>query len=192
MNNAPRGISRAENVLALLAHGSSSPPFARLMFAAFDDGTIIWARNRILGGAPYFTANLGCGPVARVLDRLESDGLFSDLHLVGGAVPGSECSCFVVHKDGNSFEFESCHEQFEESGVCLAEHDAITPVGNRQRFDVLARQPHGYIFSRMIWLELRRIIESLIPDTGHLCDGGLEMLGGEFCWSPHKQENAEP
>lgn len=192
MNHKHLEISRAVNVFALLAYGSHAPPFARLIFSAFEDGTIIWARDRTFGGSPYFTANIGRDLLRRILDRLKIDGLFSDLPIVGGVVLSSECSCFVIKRCGIGFEFGSCHEQFEEPGKRVAEHNLIAPLGDRQRFDVLLNQPQRYIFSRMIWLELRRLFESMIPVTGQPCDGHLEMFQTEFRWIPEVLDDAEP
>lgn len=185
-------ISRADNVFALLSFGHQTPPFARLMFSAFEDGTIIWARDRIFGGSPYFTENIGGDRLRQVLDRLTRDGLFSGLPIIGGGVPSSECSFFVIRSSGIAFEFESCHEQFEESGKCVAGHRSIFPLGDKQRFGILLEQPHDYVFSRMIWLELRRLLESMIPVTGQPCDGELEMLHTEFRWLSSVRDDAQP
>ncbi|MCS7467392.1 hypothetical protein NZK35_12125 [Stieleria sp. ICT_E10.1] len=188
MNIIGRNLSTAGNVFALVAYGSITPPFARLMFAAFDDGTIVWSGDRTQGGAPYFTAAIGRDRLLDALAGLESDGLFSELPLVNFGVPGSECSSFIVRKGEKAFKLDACHELFEASGKCVAEHHEIVPLGTGQRFQVLSRQPNDYIFFRMIWLELRRMMENLIPGTEQHCEGQLEMLHAEFRWLPELGE----
>lgn len=184
-NEVSREITNADNVLAIYIENRSHDPCIQLVFAGWIDGTVIWSNDRLNGGKPYRAAVIDSHQICDTLERLEVDGLFSKRSHQLGAVPGHEWTVLYARKDRKTFEETSCHEQFEQSGDCIMEQKrGVSPLGERSRFEALATQPQEYLFLRMLWLELRGRMESLIPDSGLPCAGEPEMLQGVVRWLP--------
>ena len=111
------------------------------------------------------------------LDRLEHDGLFANLPVINYGIPSSSNVNICVRRRAKAFDMLSAHELFEASGTCVAESHGIAALRKRPtRLQILSEQPSDWLFSRMVWLELRALIDHLVPRDGTPVAGNLAFV----------------
>lgn len=81
---AARPIEKADSILAIYPEDwglRSSARIPALILAVWPDGHIVWSKDRLMGGAPYFAGQIDREIVSSLLLRLEQDGVFADKSL---------------------------------------------------------------------------------------------------------------
>src|SRR5262245_51760102 len=81
---AARPIEEADSILAIYPEDwgrSSRARVPALVLAVWGDGQIVWSKDRVKGGAPYYASQVDPEIVSALLSRLEHDGVFDDKSL---------------------------------------------------------------------------------------------------------------
>jgi hypothetical protein len=180
----PRPLSQADTVLAVVAQdrGLDSLSTARLIFAAWPDGYVVWSQDRIAGGAPYWAGTLDPGLLAAGLQRAVRDGVFADKSLGDPCFgPDSKFTTILLRHSGKQLRMDSWHEVSEHGGKLFASSCALTALWG-PRLEAMRREPPRYLYYRVVWSELRALASSLIPAASRPVVGGLDMKGGVMAW----------
>src|SRR5262245_18860206 len=159
-----RPITQADAVLAVYYENVTRYWLdAGLIFAAWPDGHLIWTPDRLEGGPPYYAATIDPQTVTATLTRFEEEGLFAYPDLSRCSLgPHSYYQVIFLQSGENRLKMASDHE----IGQGPAEEDrfrALVELKDRPRVEALAAEPAWYLHYQLIWCELRRSLEGLIP-----------------------------
>jgi len=184
-NNRP--ISGEKSILAMYvqSYGLAANGLAphRLIFAAWDDGYVVWSENSVEGGIPYRAGRIDPAKLHAFLKKTHSDGLHQDASLAQPQFgPSSRTTVLLAKFEGNALKMQSWHELFELDGKVVATKGGVAPLDGRSRFDVLRQEPTDYLFYRFVWDELRLGAAFLTPSESKPVDGKLELRRGNAYW----------
>src|SRR5207302_434840 len=75
----PRPIEKADTVIAIYSQdwGLASAGNPTIILAIWPDGRVVWSKDRLCGGSPYFTGQVDPEVVETLVSRFEKDGLFA-------------------------------------------------------------------------------------------------------------------
>jgi hypothetical protein len=192
---APRKISAAESVLAIYPEDwglSSRTRFPAIILAIWPDGHIVWSKDRIKGGAPYYSGRVDREQVAGLLLRFERDGLFSDKKLNNPNFgEDSHFTTLFIKSGKRQVEMSSWHEVVEANGKIVATSHGATPLEGRHRLEVIRNEPADYLHFRFVWAESRGKMIDLIPVDGKPIGGSPIVKDRALLWqeAPLKNEN---
>lgn len=186
-----KSITEAENVLAIYNYAISfiGPHPPQLIVGIWGDGTIVWSKDKVQGGKPYYTAQLNPKDVAAVLKKIDEMGAFE--------VPSLETSHFgpdaiyttiLVRTNGKQLWMASWHELGESNGKAVGTDHGLEALGDRKRLPVLAKQSAEFLHFRLTWLELRVLAENLIPKDGKKIAGNGTMINDKLYWQPERDK----
>ena len=79
-------ITKSDKVIAITAEnfGLGARETKKLILALWEDGRIVWSRDKLNGGPPYYTALLPPDTLDSLLSKWEIAGIFSDKSVQGG------------------------------------------------------------------------------------------------------------
>jgi hypothetical protein len=182
-----RPITGAKAVLAVYtkSHGLAANGLApnRLIFAAWNDGYVVWSENVVEGGAPYRAGKIELARFQRTLAKLAADGLLNDEALRTPQFgPDASTTIIVAKSKFGDTMMQSWHELYEANGKVVATERGLTPLDGRSRLDALRKASSAYLVYRLAWNELRLGAASLIPIESHQVDGRLELRRGNAYW----------
>jgi len=181
-----RSITDAKSVLAIYREdwGLASSNDRTLIFVAWPDGLLVWSENRIEGGPPYRTAQIGPRKIDALLDWFEKDGVFANDKLKHGHFgPDSEFTTILIKNGKHQVKLQSWHELIEQSGKAVADDHGISGLRSRRRLDVLRESKPDYLYFRFVWSETRGRLMDLIPGDAALTDGKLETGAEGLFWN---------
>lgn len=183
---APRKIDGAESVLAVYPEDWGLRAHARVpavIFAAWPDGHVIWSKDRIKGGAPYYAGHIEPERFTSLLSDLEHDGLFADEKLNKARFgPDSLFTTLFVKSGKKHVRLQSWHEVAEARGQAIATSTGISPLDGQQRLAVLRKEPADYLYYRFVWSETRGRMLDLIPVNGKPTTGTIDETEGQLTW----------
>jgi len=139
----------------------------RIVFAAWDDGVIVWSGSSIRGGSPYSTAVVDTGQLEETLTRIceTADNLpeFANTDYRG---PGSPAMSILVKSEVCSIYWHSWHEVWEASGKHVALERGIYPLPpgetvKEARANYSSPQHLAFIEA---WNEVKETALGLIPE----------------------------
>ncbi|MDA7979671.1 MAG: hypothetical protein MPJ50_12965 [Pirellulales bacterium] len=156
----------------------------KLVMAIWKDGHAVWSKNKIHGGAPYFTGKADAGELMTMLDGLAKDGFFDDEELGHARFgPDARLTTILVKSGKHQLKMQSWHELYEFNGRFVATDAGLQALNGRSRLDALAGASAAYLHYRMAWAELKSLVLGLAPDESQpLNGGGLEMKAGAVSW----------
>ena len=178
-------ITDAEQIVAVTTHdwGLASDGKTKLVVAVWDDGNIVWSKNRIAGGAPYYSGKIEPTSCLKLLERLDHDGYFSNESFSHGQFgPDSEFTSILIKTKEQKLAMQSWHELFESSGKAVCTSGGVTPLEGK-RLASLGNDEKQYVHYRLAWAELRLMINQLIPANGQPTDGAIHMEHGKLSWN---------
>ena len=178
-------ITDAEQVIAVTTHdwGLASDGEAKLIVAVWDDGNIVWSKNRIVGGAPYLLGKIESTSCSKLLKRLDHDGYFSNetfTHAQFG--PDSKFTSILIKNKKQKLEMKSWHELFELSEKIVCTSGGASSIEDNRLASLLDDEKQ-YVHYRLAWAELRLMISQLIPSNGKQTGGDIQMEHGKISWS---------
>lgn len=186
--NQRRDVSESDAVVAVYREdwgiGASAPP--ALIVASWSDGYIVWSKDRVRGGAPYFSHRIAPQRFKDLLADFDRDGLLKkegDAEVSLGQIdPHSEFTTIMVRSGAKRIAMSSGHELAEPGGTVVEIDGGLLLLEGRKRLDVLKDESAEYLFFRMVWEETRRKIDELVPEGGDPCRGSLVMRRGIAIW----------
>ena len=190
-----RPITNANTILAMSTDdwGLFSPGKRQLIVAVWDDGTIIWSKNRLEGGTPYFTGKVDPVKVTDLLTQMEKQGIFTDKNLQRSHWgPDSKFSEILIKYRKKTLNIRSWHELYEAGGKTVATSSGLEPLNGRKIETVLQNEPKEYQDFRSMWSKLRQQITGLIPQKETPAHGKVQMKAGIMSWQqPHAPDHPE-
>lgn len=193
LGDDPRPITGADHVLAIYTEnwgfGSSEKP--KLIFAAWDDGHVVWSHDRLNGGEPFRSSTVNPERFTSAIERLRTIGVFDTPRFNDAKFgPDSQFTTVLIHNGKQKLKMRSWHELFESNGKIIAADHGVTSLSGRSLLSALSDEPSGYLGYRIAWLEIRLAAANLIPESGAETKGRLQMRRAIASWVT--QEEAEP
>jgi hypothetical protein len=182
-----RPITGAKSVLAIYTfgfrHSANGLSPHRLIFAAWDDGRVLWSENSVQGGIPYREGKIDPARLRSLLEQMAKDGLFGN-KLLEEPKFGFDASTTVIYAKSveGTLKMQSWHELYESNGKVVATQNGLGALDGRSKFSILAKQPAEYLFYRLAWNELRLGAALLIPTESKPVDGKLIFRNGSSYW----------
>jgi hypothetical protein len=179
-----RPITQADTVLAVWYEDVGRCwHIPKLILAAWPDGHVVWSRNRVEGGPPYYMSDVEPQTIAAALTRFKEDGIFAcrNLRRSRGPSADSPSQVLLLRFGLYRLKMETVHELYAGAPmVTLDQTPAILTRGTP--VEALERESASALHFRLIWCELRRSLDDLIPASGELIDGELVMEGDRRFW----------
>ncbi len=145
--------------------GAYEPP--RMIFCAWSNGEIAWSHDRLNGGPPYKTANIGSTSVKAALVKMRSIGVRDAIRSRSAWYgPDSQFTTISINDGGQSLKMESWHELIEARGTHYAGSGGEMDLDGRSLLHSLSQESTDYLTYRLAWLEARLAILDLVPDCG--------------------------
>jgi hypothetical protein len=144
-------------------HGTLGP---RIIFAAWEDGTIVWSGNRIEGGAPYFTTRLSPEEIGLALSticKMKDSIPTSNRTSYRGF--DSPWTAIVVKSQNCDLYWESWHEIWESTGKHVCIDGFIRTLADEESIED-ARANFGsieYLAFVETWTDIKGAVLELIP-----------------------------
>jgi hypothetical protein len=155
-------------------------PGQSVIFAAWEDGTIIWSGDQIGGGPPLFKATLSKEKRTRLMAELK--GLATQAKsLPCRRWAGHDAAHTVIrYRDSaDDIRLTSWHETSETESHLVASSRGIEALYGRKREDVLAASTEPYRRFRSVWQEIRVTIHHVLPASGDEVNPSSFDLNGE-------------
>jgi hypothetical protein len=142
-----------------------------IVFAAWEDGTVVWSNDQVSGGRPLSRSKLEPSRLAAAL-REVSDAV-GHIDLLNREHFGFDSTHTVISAHGRDgwVKLASWHEPAESNPNLVALDWGLVPVDARGREAMLAASKPEYRQFRSTWSDVRGRIAALIPATGEPCDG---------------------
>ncbi len=183
---AARPIEKADSVLAIFPedHGlGSRARVPAVILAVWPDGYIVWSKDHLKGGTPYFAGQIDREIVTSLMSRLEQDGVFADKSLNNPNFgPDSEFTTLLVRSGKKELRMQWWHEVGEANGGAVAGSHGVSGLGGQRRFEALRKEPAEYLFYRFVWSETRGRLFDLIPNEGKRVSGKIVTTKGSASW----------
>ena len=193
LGDDPRPVTSADRVFAIYTEdwGLRSAGEPKLIFAAWDDGHIVWSDDRLNGGEPYRSATVNPKRFTSAIERLRIIGVFDTPRFNDAKFgPDSQFTTVLIRNGKQKLKMCSWHELFESNGKTIAADHGVTSLSGRSLLSALSDEPSGYLGYRIAWLEIRLAAANLIPASGAETKGRFQMRRAVASWVT--QEEAEP
>ncbi len=183
---AARPIEKADSVLAIYPEDWGLASRARVpavILAVWPDGHIVWSKDHLKGGPPYFAGQIDREIVTSLILRLEQDGAFADKSFNNPNFgPDSEFTTLLVRSGKKESRMQSWHEVAEATGGAVAGSHGVSGLGGQRRFEALRKEPAEYLYYRFVWSETRGRLFDLIPNEGKRVSGKIVTAKGSVSW----------
>lgn len=187
-NGQPHGtrpITESDGVIAIY-RSRVTPATPPIIFAAWSDGFAIWSDDHLEGGPPYSSGWCSKDAISNLLRRLESEGLFKIRELNRGHYgPNSSYTTILVRSGKDEVKMSSWHDMAEAGGKLVATAEGIRPLEERTLLEVLSTDSKDYLYFRMVWSDLRRRFESVLPLEGDKTEGRAIQKAGIITWEEY-------
>ncbi len=183
---AARPIEQADSVLAIYPEDwglGSRGRVPALILAIWPDGHIVWSKDRLKGGAPYYAGQVDPENVSSLLSRLEQDGVFADKTLNDTHFgPDSHFTTLLVRTGKKQLRMQSWHEVFEVNGKTVVGSHGVSGLSGQRRLEALRKEPADYLYYRFVWSETRGKLIDLIPNEGKPVAGSAATTERGLFW----------
>jgi hypothetical protein len=131
------------------------------IFAAWNDGTLVWSDDRLHGGPPYRIADIDPADIAAAVAQMTSAARrLDEWHFA----PDARWIRITVHNGTERvIDAGSSHEIIEEVPHLVATATGGEPLSGQSAAEVLARQPPHYRAFRAWWDAAKNAAFGLIP-----------------------------
>lgn len=134
--------------------------------AVWPDGQIVWSRDDLNGGPPYFQGRIDRQTLRTTLADLETTGAFTASYVrTNNFGPDSYCTGVFLTSGTNTFMSRSWHELAEQNPNCVAASYGLTSLKGRTREDFLKSDDPAYQSYRRLWGEIRSKVRTLVPQN---------------------------
>lgn len=152
----------------------------RVIVAVWKDGQIIWSKDTLEGGPPYYESKIEPQKLQTFLKLLDQNRVFhSSQSYIAHVGPDMDLTAIVICDGTNRLWLSSSHEQFEENPNLVATNTGISSLnqfGGLSRQEILDKQPDDYKEFRRIWNIVREEAKKLMPEDGqHIEDAKFEI-----------------
>jgi hypothetical protein len=175
----PSFAAEAPPVISVRLHASRPGAAGKnpgLLFAAWNDGRVVWSSDRAKGGDPLLTAKVEPEKIAALLQHASAMKELTDPKFQRGYVgPDASYLTITLRLDGEVAELLSWHELYEENPNIVS-LPGLTPLDGRKREDVLKTAPQDFLRFREIWQDLRTEISKLTPKEGEPYQEAVPIL----------------
>jgi len=138
-----------------------------IFLSVWPDGKVIWSKDELNGGPPYFTGNIDSQKIDVFFQIINNKKINeSSVKFKNYYGPDSAFIKIVVVKDANYIEMSSWHELYNANPNLVVTSFGIESLNGRSRQEVLSQQPKEYQEFLNVWSELRQASKSLIPEEG--------------------------
>ncbi len=152
-----------------IATGTEFGPF--LIFSIWEDGTVLWSKDNLKGGAPYYEGKVEVGVLENALNEIEKKETFSAPWAEKGNFgPDSSFLGILIVKGRKVFLSRSWHELYETNPDVVCMSYGLTPLNGARREDILKKDDKDYLKFRALWADLRGKIAMLVPKSGKQVD----------------------
>lgn len=138
--------------------------------AIWQDGTVIWSKDNVRGGPPYFRGNIDPDGLESVLQGLAADEAFVVPYAYQNNFgPDSFFTAVYLFHKGLAFFSRSWHEMAEQNSKVVAASGgmlSLTALDGKSREEFLKDDKEDYLKYRQMWERIRRAITSLLPEKG--------------------------
>lgn len=181
-----RPIEKADSVLAIYPEDWGLASRARvpaLILAVWPDGHIVWSKDRLQGGAPYFAGQIDPKAVGSLMSRLEQDGVFADKSLNNPNFgPDAKFTTILARSGKKVLRMQSWHEVNEANRETVAGRQGVSGLDAQTRLGALRKEPAEYLYYRLVWSETRGRLLDLIPNEGKRVSGKVVMTKQDVFW----------
>jgi hypothetical protein len=181
-----RPITEAETCLAVHVDDwglFSRSPFSKLIVAIWGDGKIVWSKDNIKGGSPYFTGKVSPEQIEALISTITKESVFRDKDLRRAYFgPDSMFTVIEVRAGRHVLKMASWHEMEEAGGDMVATSSGVEPLNGKTVESVLNQEPKKYQKYRRIWTGLRQRISALVPAGGTPDKGDIDLHHGIMTW----------
>lgn len=155
---------------------------------AYSDGTIVWSKDPINGGAPLYKATIEKAKIEDLLRRFKEKGYFENRSLgqIQFGPDASYTSIYIKHGD-EILDMRSWHELAEQNPNSVVTSRGIGLLGKRDRAQVLMSDTKEYQDYRTAWSDIKRKLLGLIPKEEVKPSEGLKVKGTQSITIPKKQ-----
>jgi hypothetical protein len=167
-----RPVTGIEDVLVIYSQdsGIASGGEPRLILALWPDGKIVWSRDYVAGGPPYFGGAVVPHTLRNFLSRLKSDGRLGDKRLVRPRVSfESEFSTILARVEGREFRLQS-------------DHEIQAARGSGRTSDGIVEQKSGDRHFQAVWRDILTQATGFITKNGVGIDGDLKSKHAVITW----------
>ena len=136
-----------------------------VIVAIWNDGTIIWSKEPVNGGAPYFKGHIEPKELTQTLTVIREK--VKDKEFKKFNVGFDSAYTRIAIDDAESPLFmASWHEGFESNPKLVDTANGITSLDGRDRKAVWEKQPEEYKTFRAVWAYIKESALALIPKEG--------------------------
>ena len=171
-----------------IATGTDPGPF--LITAIWEDGRVVWSKDNLRGGQPYYQGKVDRTALQKVLSRIDEAGAFAASWVRRTNFgPDSFCTGMFVVRGPKSFLSHSWHELAEQNPNVVASSSGLTSLQGKSREEFLKTDDKDYLKYRALWGKMRTEVASLIPKTGEKKGLSFELKPfgepADPCAEPH-------
>jgi hypothetical protein len=135
--------------------------------AVWPDGQVIWSRDDLNGGPPYFQGRIDRQALRTMLADLETTGAFTASYVrTNNFGPDSYCTGIFMAQGAKTFMSRSWHELVEQNPNLMAASSGLTSLKGQTRGAFLKSDDPEYQKYRRLWGEVRSRIRTLVPQNG--------------------------
>ncbi|MFB3894692.1 MAG: hypothetical protein ACE14V_00155 [bacterium] len=135
-----------------------------LITAIWQDGKIIWSKDSIQGGPPYYQGQIDTKVLDKALRDLEPNKTFNAPYIrKNNFGPDSFYTGMYLSYRTHTFLSRSWHELAEQNPNLVAASYGLTALHGKTREDFLKADTKDYMQYRALWQRIRKQIASLVP-----------------------------
>ena len=180
-----RPISASHEVIVVHTEdwGLGSRGDSKIIVCFWSDGLIVWSRNRVRGGKPYYTGRIAPARFTELISGFERDNILSNKKLARSHLgPDSQFTKIEIRSGKRSLTMLSWHELYEDGGRVFASKSGLVRLTAASVKEALKREPLDYQQYRATWDRIRATIDAIIPKPGAKTAGHPQMRHGVLSW----------
>ena len=143
--------------------------FKNIILALDKDGTMIYSKDFVRGGAPYYLTKVSSSQIGQVLEKLETLDVFTASSITNTRpllIDAPENIIYVT--DGqHRMEMRSHHDVLEANNKnIVVTSKGLKILKNENKDEIIMNDDSDYFEYRALWSELKNSFTSLIPQQG--------------------------
>jgi hypothetical protein len=154
-----------------------SPFNSKLSFMATCSGLVVWSKNITGFGAPYFAAEVKHDTLGKTIEYFDQIGVFENsANFIEHTGIGAPTGLILIKSESRVFKMLSWHESAEFlSKYATCNEDALKVSRKAKRYSILRTSNFNFLFSRLVWSEIRLHATKIVPVEGVAISGELSL-----------------
>jgi hypothetical protein len=154
----------ASPIVVVQVEGREESP--KVIFAAWADGLVVWSKDDLNGGPPYYRAKIDPKQAREQVKGVEVQ--IASLKPSSRRHRGLDSSftAICLRTQNQVLQMESWHELAEVDSGLVATAKGLEPLDGRSRDAVLEAENSEYRDFRKTWAASRTVLRGLIPSQG--------------------------